>query len=81
MSGFPLNGFRITSGVGELKAGYRMGGDYTRISAYGADQGIHTGSYSPTFRRHGLPLGGSYDAFTGFRHVFGPSGPTSSGSP
>ena len=52
---------KIKQGIGELKAGYRMGGDYSRVSAYGmgadSELGLHTGANSKTVGRHNKPFG------------------------
>lgn len=59
--------FTIKQGVKEIIVGIKQGGgdpqtgeggDYSRISAYrGKDEGLHTGSKSPTTGRHGEPFG------------------------
>ena len=78
MSGFQMDvgdgggQFSFNQGVGDLMAGSQYG-DYSRFSAYrGADQGLHTGSNSPTFARGGEPFESA--RFEGFRHVFGSDG-------
>lgn len=56
MSSFNVNGFTFNQGIGELKAGYAYG-DYSRISAYNGDLGLHTGANSPTVGRHNTSFG------------------------
>lgn len=46
---------RITQNAGDLKAGVKAN-DLTRISAYGGNKGVHTGSNSQTLGRHGQPF-------------------------
>lgn len=55
---------RFTQGAGDLMSGNRYG-DFSRISAYSGDGGLHTGSQSPTFGRHGQ----AFDVFEGFRNI------------
>ena len=48
--------FVINQGISEILKGLEMD-DLTRISAYrGNDEGLHTGTNSPTKGRHGTPF-------------------------
>lgn len=49
--------FRITQNVGDLKACYERGEDYSRISAFRREEGLHTGSNSDTIGRDNQPFG------------------------
>lgn len=46
----------ITQNVGDLKAGWRQN-DWSRISAYGGDKGLHTGSNSQSVGRNNKAFG------------------------
>lgn len=52
MSNDKINDFKVVQGIGELKNGFTYG-DFSRVSLYSGNQGVHTGSNSPTCGRNG----------------------------
>ena len=49
---FKVNDFKVVQGASELIEGFKYN-DFSRVSCYGGnDQGVHTGSNSPTIGRH-----------------------------